>query len=158
MFQSLFAAVVNALTDPEIPVKVDAVIALGSFVEAADDISQLTPILPQLLDEFFKLMNEIESEDLVFTLETIVEKFGEEIAPYALGLTQNLCAAFWKLDANEDDKDDDDMGGALASVGCLRAIATILEPVWSLPHLYPQLEVRGFPNHHVPPLRLPTPG
>ena len=40
--------------------------------------------------EFFKLMNEIENEDLVFTLETIVDKFGEEMAPYALGLCQNL--------------------------------------------------------------------
>lgn len=40
--------------------------------------------------EFFKLMNEVENDDLVFTLETIVDKFGEEMAPYALGLCQNL--------------------------------------------------------------------
>lgn len=40
--------------------------------------------------DFFKLMNEVENEDLVFTLETVVEKFGEEMAPYALGLCQNL--------------------------------------------------------------------
>ena len=40
-------------------------------------------------------MNEIENEDLVFTLETIVDKFGEEMAPYALGLCQNLvCLCF----------------------------------------------------------------
>ena len=43
-----------------------------------------------LLSEFFKLMNEVENEDLVFTLETIVDKFGEEMAPYAFGLCQNL--------------------------------------------------------------------
>ena len=43
-----------------------------------------------LISEFFKLMNEVENEDLVFTLETIVDKFGEEMAPYALGLCQNL--------------------------------------------------------------------
>lgn len=83
------------------------------------DLNEIRPILPQLLDgrwmynklsvlvpllfglvsgfnwqkihtEFFKLMNEIENEDLVFTLETIVEKFGEEMAPYALGLCQHL--------------------------------------------------------------------
>jgi hypothetical protein len=83
-FMALFSNVVGALKDPDLPVKVDAVVALGSFVEASQDISQLRPILPQLLDEFFKLMNEVESEDLVFTLETIVEKFGEEIAPYAV--------------------------------------------------------------------------
>ena len=47
--------------------------------------------------EFFKLMNEIENEDLVFTLETIVDKFGEEMAPYAFGLCQNLVYHF--LDA-----------------------------------------------------------
>lgn len=35
-------------------------------------------------------MNEVENEDLAFTLETIVDKFGEEMAPYALGLCQNL--------------------------------------------------------------------
>lgn len=39
-------------------------------------------------------MNEVENEDLVFTLETIVDKFGEEMAPYALGLCQNLVIIF----------------------------------------------------------------
>lgn len=47
--------------------------------------------------EFFKLMNEVENEDLVFTLETIVDKFGEEMAPYALGLCQNLVRSFYIL-------------------------------------------------------------
>ena len=41
-------------------------------------------------------MNEVENEDLVFTLETIVDKFGEEMTPYALRLCQNLAAAFWR--------------------------------------------------------------
>jgi hypothetical protein len=87
------------------------------------DLNEIRPILPQLLDgmlawkfylhfiiiifdfltkfnqlefcvEFFKLMNEVENEDLVFTLETIVDKFGEEMAPYALGLCQNLVVIF----------------------------------------------------------------
>lgn len=39
-------------------------------------------------------MNEVENEDLVSTLETIVDKFGEEMAPYALGLCQNLVNLF----------------------------------------------------------------
>ena len=62
----------------------------------------------------------MESEDLVFTLETIVEKFGEEIAPYAVGLTQNLTAAFWKCMATEEDPDADEDMGALAAMGSLR--------------------------------------
>lgn len=45
------------MRDPDLPIRVDSVFALRSFVEA---------------------------------LETIVDKFGEEMAPYALGLCQNL--------------------------------------------------------------------
>ena len=43
-----------------------------------------------------------------------------------MGLASNLAAAFWKLSAESEDADGDDCSGALASVGCLRAVATIL--------------------------------
>lgn len=43
------------------------------------------------------MIPQVESEDVVFTLETIVEKFGEEMAPYAVGLCQHLTQAFWRL-------------------------------------------------------------
>ncbi|KAL3507171.1 hypothetical protein ACH5RR_032553 [Cinchona calisaya] len=139
-FRNALHSVVAGMRDPELPVRIDSVFALRSFVEACKDLDEIRPILPQLLDEFFKLMNEVDNEDLVFTLETIVDKFGEEMAPYALGLCQNLAAAFWKClnTAEEDDEGDDP--GALAAVGCLRAISTILESVSSLPHLFVQIE------------------
>lgn len=35
-------------------------------------------------------MSEVENEDLVFTLEILVQKLDEEMAPYAHGLIQNL--------------------------------------------------------------------
>ncbi|KAM7255965.1 hypothetical protein ACFE04_011706 [Oxalis oulophora] len=140
-FRKALHSVVAGLRDPELPVRVDSVFALRSFVEACKDLNEIRPILPQLLDEFFKLMNEVENEDLVFTLETVVDKFGEEMAPYALGLCQNLAAAFWRCinSAEEADEEADDPG-ALAAVGCLRAISTILESVSRLPHLFVQVE------------------
>ncbi|KAK6914386.1 Importin-beta, N-terminal domain [Dillenia turbinata] len=139
-FRKAFQSVVNGMRDVELPVRVDSVFALRSFIEACKDLSEIRPILPQLLDEFFKLMNEVENEDLVFTLETIVDKFGEEMAPYALGLCQNLAAAFWKcMNSAEADEDADDPG-ALAAVGCLRAISTILESVSRLPDLFVHIE------------------
>ncbi|KAL5781974.1 hypothetical protein ACOSP7_007003 [Xanthoceras sorbifolium] len=139
-FRKALHSVVAGLRDPELPVRVDSVFALRSFVEACRDLNEIRPILPDLLDEFFKLMNEVENEDLVFTLETIVDKFGEEMAPYALGLCQNLAAAFWRcMNTAEADEEADDPG-ALAAVGCLRAISTILESVSRLPHLFVQFE------------------
>ncbi|XP_068332447.1 importin beta-like SAD2 [Pyrus communis] len=139
-FRKALHSVVAGMRDPELPVRVDSVFALRSFVEACRDLNEIRPILPQLLDEFFKLMNEVENEDLVFTLETIVDKFGEEMAPYALGLCQNLAAAFWRCMNTAEADDDVDDPGALAAVGCLRAISTILESVSRLHHLFVQVE------------------
>ncbi|XP_062223323.1 importin beta-like SAD2 [Phragmites australis] len=139
-FRRAMHCIVSGMRDPDLPVRVDSVFALRSFVEACKDLNEIRPILPQLLDDFFKLMNEIENEDLVFTLETIVDKFGEEMAPYALGLCQNLAAAFWRCMASSEADTEADDSGALAAVGCLRGISTILESISSLPHLFIQME------------------
>ncbi|CAM0905033.1 unnamed protein product [Alopecurus aequalis] len=139
-FRKAMHCVISGLRDPELPVRVDSVFALRSFVEACKDLDEIRPILPQLLDEFFKLMSEVENEDLVFTLETIVDRFGEEMAPYALGLCQSLAAAFWRCMASSEADDEVEDSGALAAVGCLRALSTILESISSLPHLFIQIE------------------
>ena len=72
----------------------------------------------------------------MFTLKTIVEKFGEEMAPYDLGLWQNLAATIWRC-MNTAEPDDE---AALAAAGCLHAISTILESVSGLLHLFVQVE------------------
>ena len=145
-FMGLMQLVMQRLQDPELPVKVDAVVALRAFVEYVEGLDPLRPILPALLDVFFKLMNEVDNEDLVMTLETLVEKFEDEISPYAVGICKNLAAAFWKLmQTGEGDDEDEDEMGALAAVGCLRAVATILESISSVPALYVELEPILFP-------------
>ena len=40
---------------------------------------------------------QVESEDVVFALETIVDNFGGEMAPFAVGLCQHLSQAYWRL-------------------------------------------------------------
>ncbi|CAE6076732.1 unnamed protein product [Arabidopsis arenosa] len=144
-FSKALHCVISGMRDPELPVRVDSVFALRSFIEACKNLDEIRPVLPQLLDEFFKLMNEVENEDLAFTLETIVYKFGEEISPYALGLCQNLASAFWRCIDTDNGDDEADDAGALAAVGCLRAISTILESISSLPHLYGQIEPQLLP-------------
>lgn len=46
--------------------------------------------------------------------------------------------------SSEADEEVEDTG-ALAAVGCLRAISTILESISSLPHLFPQIELTLLP-------------
>ncbi|GMH35700.1 hypothetical protein BSKO_03568 [Bryopsis sp. KO-2023] len=144
-FGMLLEKVVALMRDPELPVRIDSVVALRHFIDALAKLDDLKPILPQLLEECFKLMNEVDNDDMVATLETIVEKFGEEIAPYAEGLAMNLVKAFFKcMETTNEDEDEEDMG-ALAAVGCLRAINTLLDSVNSMPQIYPKLEEICFP-------------
>jgi importin-7 len=42
--------------------------------------------------------------------------------------------------ASSETEDEADDSGALAAVGCLRAISTILESIRSLPHLFVRIE------------------
>jgi hypothetical protein len=43
----------------ELPVRVEGVMALRSFVEELADVAALKPVLPQLMDNIFNLMNEV---------------------------------------------------------------------------------------------------
>lgn len=44
----------------------------------------LQPALKQILEMYLKLMNEIDSEKLVSSLETIMGKFKDDMGPYAV--------------------------------------------------------------------------
>ncbi|KAH7682960.1 Exportin-2 C-terminal protein [Dioscorea alata] len=135
-FRKAFHRVVLGLNDPELPVRVDSVFALQFFIEACQELNEILPILPQLLDEIFNLMNDVENEDLVLCLETIFVKFGEEMAPYAVGLCQNLSSVCWR----SLERFKADGPGSLGALGCLRAISVILESINMLPHLFVQIE------------------
>jgi len=130
-----------AMKDPELAVRVDAVIALKYFVEAMDSLDNFKCILKDMLEVFFTLMNEIENEDIVFTLETIVEKLGEDIAPFAENLGWNLVAAFKKCIGSNDEEDLE----SLCAFGCIRAMNALIESVRKSPILYRSLEEMFFP-------------
>lgn len=72
-------------------------------------------------------MSDIDSEELVGALEEIVKHFKDDIAPYAIDLTQQLVTAYQRL--IQVNVDEDDGESALAAVGCVTAIRRILDSV-----------------------------
>jgi len=46
----------SCLADPELPVRVDSVVAVRHFVEEVEDLEPLKPVLPSLLGSIFQLM------------------------------------------------------------------------------------------------------
>mgnify|MGYP004358159393 CR=1 FL=1 len=56
---------------------------LNGFVEANCAPEAVLAVLPQLVDALFKLMNDIGNEEVVQTLDNLIERYGEQMAPYA---------------------------------------------------------------------------
>jgi hypothetical protein len=60
-------------------------------------IEFLKPALKNILEIYLKIMQEIDSEELVSALEEIVKHFKEDIIPYAMDLAQQLVSAYQRL-------------------------------------------------------------
>ncbi len=155
-FAALLSFVITSLSDPQLPVRVDAGVSIRSFIETVEDadLAPLRPLVPNLLEKFLAISHEVESEDLTGSLETVVERFGSDMGPYAVGVVTALTQQFWRVISEEESgANGDDEGGensftdgaALAGYSILRAISTVLDAVSSLPELYPQLEDLLFP-------------
>jgi len=133
--------VLKCIVDPELPVRVRAVLALQHLIQNELSTEEIRKVLPLLLEEFFKIMNEIDNDELVATLRQIIDHFAEEMGPYSVGLCSKLSQVFIKI--CEESNDDED--SAVTALECLGAIQTILEAISERPDLYPPVEEVLYP-------------
>ena len=68
--------------------------ALSSILKHKEAVQLLENSLPQVLETYIKLMELIDHEGIVTSLEEIVNKFSDKIGPYAEQLILNLANLF----------------------------------------------------------------
>ncbi|TMW66813.1 hypothetical protein Poli38472_014125 [Pythium oligandrum] len=126
----------DCMFDPELPVRIEAAKTIRFVVQYphSDTVLEvLQPRLPQILEQFFNLMDEIGNDEVVIALEQIIDKFADQIGPFSLQLIAKFVEFFQQFTvAGEEDED-----ACLAAVSCLDAINTILVSVHNHPELYP---------------------
>ncbi len=132
------------MRDPALPVRVNASIAIEAFVEAEVVPEAVVAVLPQLLELLFALLKEVGSDEVVATLDTLIEKHGEQMAPYAVQVVAALCTSFTRI-MDESDKGDDDDDGTMAAMGIMQALTTMMEAVSGKPEVYAALEAPLLP-------------
>ena len=108
-------------------------------VEGAE--ATLLPVLPQILNEYFRIMNEIGNDEVVAALQVIIDQFGDQIEPHAVALVTQLSSAF----SNYCQAGDDDDDAAMAAAQCLECIATVLKGICERPELYKTMEPQLIP-------------
>jgi hypothetical protein len=85
------------MMDEALPVQIEAAIAIPKLAELPIMSKIIKPELHHLIGAYLKLMDRIDSEDLVEALEQVVETYGTEIAPFAVSLASSLSDHFFRM-------------------------------------------------------------
>jgi len=126
----------QGLQDPALPVQIEAASALKFLIMLDGTDSLLLPVLPSILQQYFRIMSTIGNDIVVQALQVIIDKFGESIFPHAVDIVTQLSNSFLQYVAEGDDDDD----AALAAAQCIEAVTTVLESVHNHSQLFPQIE------------------
>eukprot|EP00126_Sphaerothecum_destruens_P015743 Sdes_comp9780_c0_seq1m1305 len=131
--------IVRCINDTEIPVRVQAAIALRVLIKYKVGSETLRPVLQQVLVELIKLANDTENDDLTSVLEDLILKYDEEILPFGVDIMQQLVNSFIAM-IDSEDENENDSNKSLTAMGLLYTIQTLLGVFVKTPALLVQLE------------------
>lgn len=136
ILRSVLQNLLTCLRDPALPVQSAAACSLRALISKEGATDLLRPFLPNIIGEYFRIMDEVENESILSALQAIVLQYGEEIADFAPNMTTHLVQAFNKYadDGGEEEE------SAFNACQCLDTIDAILEAVQDRPDTLSQLE------------------
>jgi len=67
-----------------LPIKYSAALALSKMLKSEAASEFLKPALKGILEMYLKIMEMIDSEELIGALEQIMEQYSDEIGPFAV--------------------------------------------------------------------------
>ncbi|GAA5868463.1 hypothetical protein JCM1840_007004 [Sporobolomyces johnsonii] len=89
--------VMNCVTDSDLPVRIQAAIALPELVRYEKVRAKMLPSLGRILQELLKLSSEVDLDALTNTTRSMVTEFSEEVVPFAVELSQSLAESYRRL-------------------------------------------------------------
>ncbi len=94
ILRAVLQCLIEGLKDPALPVQAAAACSLQVLIEKEGATELLRPLLPQIVNEYFRIMEEVENESVLVALQNIVHQFGDEIAGLAPQMVQHLVKKF----------------------------------------------------------------
>ncbi|XP_063372899.1 importin-7 [Cydia amplana] len=129
---------INALlNDTDLPVKVEAAIALQTLLGSQEKVHKLLePQVKAITTELLKVIRETENDNIASVLQKIVPLYTEQLMPMAYEITEHLATTFRKVietDSGTDEK-------AITAMGLLNTMETVLNVMEDNPEIMAQLE------------------
>jgi hypothetical protein len=124
------------LTDPDLPVKVEAAVCIQMFLVAQPESSKhIESQVKNITIELLKIIRETENEDLTNVLQKIVCSFTDQLVPIAVDICQHLAATFKQVVEGDDSSDD----RAITAMGLLNTMETLLSVMEEKPEVIANL-------------------
>jgi hypothetical protein len=142
--RAVLDGLLQGLRDPAVPVQAAAACSLRLLIAAPGATDLLRPMLSNIISEYFRIMDEVESESVLSALQAIVEQFGHDIAPMASMMVARLVEGFRQYASAGLDDDE----GMFNATQCLDTIRSILDAIEDLPDVYTPIEVVVLPMLH----------
>lgn len=139
--------VVNALlTDAELPVKVEAAIALQMLLTNQDKSQKyVEPQIKPITLELLKIIRETENDDLTNVMQMVVMTYTDQLRPIAVEICQHLAQTFSQVLQTDEGSDEK----AITAMSLLNTIETLLTVMEEQPEIMAQLQpiVLGVVGH-----------
>jgi hypothetical protein len=117
------------LTHGDLPVRVEAALALNGLLVHPIAVDFLRPGLEVLLKTYLKIMDDIDFDELVEALKKLVDTYHDEIAPYAVSLCSKLGEAYVRLINMKGSGEEEDNETCLTADGLMTAITRVLSSI-----------------------------
>ncbi|KAI8645751.1 armadillo-type protein [Parasitella parasitica] len=144
----LYQNVLACLQDPELPVRVQAALALQHMIRHESVYEAMIPSLPFIMQELLKLTNKVDIDKLSNVMENFVEVFATQLTPFAVQLCTQLRDSFLRImeevaqssGGYEDGNADESGEKIMAAMSVLKTIETLILSLESTPDILQQLE------------------
>ena len=148
----IYRNILESMTDPDLPVRVEAALALQPLIRHDAIRQAMQQNIPQIMQQLLKLANEVDVDALANVMEDFVEVFAAELTPFAVALAEQLRDTYMRIVRELIDRhgqkataDDDTYGEFLddkciTALGVLQTIGTLILTLESTPDVLAHLE------------------
>ncbi|KAI4503803.1 hypothetical protein M0802_001206 [Mischocyttarus mexicanus] len=125
------------LTDCDLPVKVEAAIALQMLLCAQEKAQKyIEPLIKQITLELLDIIRDTENDDLTSVMQKLVCTYTQQLMPIAVSICQHLATTFSKVLETDEGSDEK----AITAMGILNTIETVLNVMKNQPLIMARLE------------------
>ena len=146
----IYRNILESMADPELPVRVEAALALQPLIRHDIIRQNMQQNIPQIMQQLLKLANEVDVDALANVMEDFVEVFSAELTPFAVALSEQLKETYLRivrelLERNASKDDEESYGDflddkSITALGVLQTIGTLILTLESTPDVLAHLE------------------